>query len=136
MVTPMPSEPLIIPSTSGEGGGIVIRGSELVIGDWSASGTAREVAPLHVHYSDDEAWHVISGALRFRFEDREVVVGAGSSVLAPAGVAHTFGNAGPGSSRFIIILPSRLDQLIERLHETDKTQHAAIYERYASQLLE
>lgn len=115
---------------------MVIRGSELVIGDWAASGTALEVAPLHVHHEDDEAWHVISGALRFRFEDREVVVGAGSSVLAPAGVAHTFGNAGPAPSRFIIILPRRLDELIERLHETDPAEHAAIYERYGSQLLE
>ncbi len=133
---PMPTEPLIIPSTPADVGGIVIRGAELVIGEWSASGTAREVAPLHVHHRDDEAWHVISGALRFRFEDRTVVVGAGSSVLAPAGVAHTFGNAGPAPSRFIIILPSRLDELIERLHETDPTEHAAVYERYASQLLE
>jgi uncharacterized RmlC-like cupin family protein len=132
----MSVEPLIIPALPVEADGMVIRGSELAIGDWAASGTAREVAPLHVHHRDDEAWHVISGALRFWFEDRDVTVGAGSSVLVPAGIAHTFGNAGPAASRFIIILPKRLDDLIALLHETDRSDHEAIYERYTSQLLE
>jgi mannose-6-phosphate isomerase-like protein (cupin superfamily) len=127
---------MIIPASAPGADGVVVRGAQLVIGDWSASGTATEVAPLHVHHQDDEAWHVISGALRFRFEDREVHVGAGSSVLVPAGVAHTFGNAGPSPSRFIIILPERLDELIRRLHDTDRREHTAIYERHASQLLE
>jgi mannose-6-phosphate isomerase-like protein (cupin superfamily) len=129
-------EPLIIPALSLEAAGVVIRGSDLAIGDWAASGTAREVAPLHVHHRDDEAWHVISGALRFRFKDRQVTVGAGSSVLVPAGVAHTFGNAGPAPSRFIIVLPRRLDELIARLHETDRSEHMAVYQQYTSQLLE
>jgi hypothetical protein len=35
---------------------------------------------------------VIAGALRFRFAGEEVIAGAGSTVLVPAGVAHTFGN--------------------------------------------
>ena len=132
----MPAEPMIIPPLSPGADGVVVKGSQLVIGDWSACGTATEVAPLHVHHRDDEAWHVISGALRFRFEDREVDVDEGSSVLVPAGVAHTFGNAGPSPSRFIIILPKRLDELISRLHDSDPSEHMAIYERYASQLLE
>lgn len=132
----MPAEPMIIPPLSPGADGVLVKGSQLVIGDWSASGTATEVAPLHVHHQDDEGWHVISGALRFRFEAREVDVDAGSSVLVPAGVAHTFGNAGPSPSRFIIILPKRLDELISRLHDSDRSEHMAIYERYASQLLE
>jgi mannose-6-phosphate isomerase-like protein (cupin superfamily) len=113
-----------------------IRGTSLVIGDWPADGVASEVAPLHVHHEDDEAWHVVSGALRFRFQDQEVVARAGATVLVPAGVPHTFGNAGPGPSRFIIILPARLDQLISRLHEADPAEHPAIYRRHKSELLE
>jgi hypothetical protein len=52
------------------------------------------------------------------------------------GVAHTFGNAGPDPSRYIIILPARLDELISALHEADRAEHAAIYRRYKSELLE
>jgi hypothetical protein len=66
---------------------VTVRGASLVIQDWAAEGLAREVAPLHVHRADDEAWHVIAGALRFRFADEEIVATAGSTVLVPAGVA-------------------------------------------------
>ena len=79
---------------------------------------------------------MISGELRFRFADEEVIAGAGSTVLVPAGVAHTFGNAGPEASRYIIILPARLDEMISLLHEADRAEHAAIYRRYESELLE
>jgi mannose-6-phosphate isomerase-like protein (cupin superfamily) len=116
--------------------GMDIRGATLVIGAWGATGVASEVAPLHVHHADDEAWHVVSGALRFRFEDGEVTAAAGSTVLVPAGVPHTFGNAGPEPSRFIIILPTRLDEMITQLHAADRAEHPAIYRRYESDLLE
>ena len=121
---------------SAQPGGGSVRGSRLVIQDAPAKGLASEVAPLHVHHADDEAWHVIAGALRFRFAGEEVVAGAGSTVLVPAGVAHTFGNAGPEASRYIIILPARLDEMISLLHEADQAEHAAIYRRYESELLE
>jgi len=131
----MTSEPMIISPGSGRGGRAV-RGTTLVIGDWTADGTDREVAPLHVHHGDDEAWHVVSGALRFRFTGRQVTAPAGATVLVPAGTPHTFGNAGPGPSRFIIILPARLDELISQLHASDPAEHPEIYRRYASELLE
>ena len=126
---------MIIPSEPGRGGR-VIRGATLVIGDWNADGIDRDVAPLHVHHADDEAWHVVSGALRFRFADRQVIAPAGTSVLVPAGTAHTFGNAGPGPSRFLIILPARLDELIGQLHASDPAEHPRIYRSYESELLE
>jgi len=117
--------------------GAAVRGASLVIQDWPAGGPVSEYAPLHVHHADDEAWHVVSGALRFRFAgDHEVVARAGSTVLVPAGVAHTFGRAGAGPSRYIIILPARLDELISQLHAADPAEHAAIYRRHESEMLE
>jgi mannose-6-phosphate isomerase-like protein (cupin superfamily) len=129
------SAPMIISARSGDDGRSV-RGTSLVMQDWPAEGLASEVAPLHVHHADDEAWHVIAGALRFRFADHEVTAAAGSTVLVPAGVPHTFGNAGPERSRFIIILPARLDEMISLLHQGDPAGHPAIYRRYESELLE
>lgn len=127
---------MIIPTQPGDAPGLAVRGANLVIQDWPADGLASEVAPLHVHHADDEAWHVVSGALRFRFADEQVIARAGATVLVPAGVAHTFGNAGPEPSRYIIILPARLDEMIALLHETDRVEHPAIYRRYDSELLE
>lgn len=79
---------------------------------------------------------MVSGAIRFRFKDREFLARAGSTVLVPAGVPHTFGNAGPEPSRFIIILPTRLDELINQLHQAGPAEHAEIYRRHESELLE
>jgi mannose-6-phosphate isomerase-like protein (cupin superfamily) len=132
----MSAAPMIIAPQSGGGPGVAVRGASLVIQDCPAEGLASEVAPLHVHHADDEAWHVIAGALRFRFADKEIVAGSGSTVLVPAGVAHTFGNAGPEPSRYIIILPARLDEMISLLHGAGRAEHAAIYRRYESELLE
>lgn len=127
---------MIIPSQLAAGDSKAVRGTTLVIGDWPAEGIDREVAPLHVHHADDEAWHVVSGAIRFRFESRDLIARAGSTVLVPAGVPHTFGNAGPEPSRFIIILSTRLDELINQLHASDPADHPDIYRRYQSELLE
>jgi mannose-6-phosphate isomerase-like protein (cupin superfamily) len=132
----MAAASMIIAPQAGAAPGVSVRGASLVIQDWPAEGLDREVAPLHVHHANDEAWHVVSGALRFRFAGELVIAEAGSTVLVPAGVAHTFGNAGPEPSRFIIILPARLDELISVLHEADLAEHAAIYRRYESALLE
>jgi hypothetical protein len=43
-------------------------GTSLVVHEWTGAGPAY----MHVHRSDDEAWHVLDGSLRFRFADREV----------------------------------------------------------------
>ena len=127
---------MIIPPLADLSDGAVVKGSHLVIREWRATGTNQDVAPLHVHAADDEAWYVISGALRFRLIDRVVTAEAGSTVLVPAGVAHTFGNAGPAPSRYLLILPTRLDELIARLHEVDAAGREAVYAQYESQLLE
>jgi uncharacterized RmlC-like cupin family protein len=132
----MSGEPLIILAQDMSAPGVGVHGADLVIQNWRAAGTAHEVAPLHVHHADDEAWHVISGALRFRLADREFVAEAGSTVLVPAGVPHTFGNAGPGPSRYILIVPSRLDELISSLHAAAPAERASVYRRYESELLE
>ena len=79
---------MVISPQGGDAPGVTVRGSSLVIQDWPANGLASEVAPLHVHHADDEAWHVVSGALRFRFADEEIIAGAGSTVLVPAGQDH------------------------------------------------
>ena len=58
------------------------------IHEWCGSGPAT----LHVHHSDDEAWHVLDGELTFRYADRTETVGPGHTVFVPAGTApHVHG---------------------------------------------
>jgi len=105
-------------------------GSSLVVREWRGSGPAL----LHVHHEDDEAWHVLEGRLRFRFADRTVDVEAGGTVFVPAGVAHAYEAI---DARYLILITPRLDALIAELQRVrDTTQHAEIYRRHASALVE
>ena len=46
------------------------------------------VVPRHSHVNEQYSW-IISGALKFIFDDREIVVGAGEVLLIPAQVPHS-----------------------------------------------
>jgi Cupin domain len=87
----------------------------------AAAGTSLVIRPayLHVHQSDDEAWHVLEGTLRFKFNDREVDATPGTTVFVPAGLAHTYRAIKP--SRYLIILTPKIGNLIARLLDASKT---------------
>ncbi|HEV8124593.1 MAG TPA: cupin domain-containing protein [Gemmatimonadales bacterium] len=124
------SEPVIqLPGAAGAGGLPAVGGS-FIIKEWRGSGPAT----LHVHYADDEAWHVLEGTLAFRFADREVEVPAGGTVFVPAGVPHTYV---AHEARYLIILTPRLDALIKELQQTpDRAAQAEVYRRHQSEVLE
>jgi len=90
--------------------------------------------PLHVHHNGDEAWHVLEGTLWFRYTDRTDHAPAGTTVLVPAGVAHTFGCEGP--VRYLIIATNEIFALIEALHEPNAGDEAEIYRRFHSEIVE
>ena len=97
---------------------------------WRGSGPAY----LHVHHEDDEAWHVLAGTLRFRFADREVEAGTGTTVFVPAGVAHTY--QADEAARYLIVLTPRVRDLIAELQSTPLAEHAAVMRKYRSERLE
>ena len=105
-------------------------GRSLAIREWRGSGPAR----LHVHHSDDEAWHVLEGTLRFRFADRVVDARPGDTVFVPAGVAHTYDAI---DARYLVFLTPRLVALIDAVQQArDASTHAQIYRDHESELLE
>ena len=106
-------------------------GTSFSIHEWRGSGPAI----LHVHHSDDEAWHVLEGQLTFRYADRSETVGPGTTVFVPAGIAHTF-SAGEGA-RYLIILTPKLSALIAALQtDRDPAHQHEIYRRFDSDVLE
>ena len=106
-------------------------GASFGIHEWRGGGPAT----LHVHHSDDEAWHVLDGQLTFRYADRTETVGPGTTVFVPAGVAHTY--TADGDARYLIILTPRLSALIATLQaDRDPTRQHEIYRRFDSDLLE
>ena len=106
-------------------------GASFEIHEWRGSGPAT----LHVHHSDDEAWHVLEGELTFRYQDRTEIAGPGTTVFIPAGVPHTYTAA--EDARYLIILTPRLSALIAALQaDRDPARQPEIYRRFASELLE
>ena len=57
--------------------------------------------PLHVHHAAEEAFYVLAGTLTVRLGERTIDAVAGSFVLVPRGVAHTFANRGEEPARFL-----------------------------------
>ena len=106
-------------------------GTSFSVHEWRGSGPAT----LHVHHSDDEAWHILEGELTFRYSDRTEVAEPGATVFVPAGMPHTY-SAGAGA-RYLIILTPRIAGLISALQaDRDPGHQHEIYRRFDSELLE
>lgn len=104
-------------------------GSSFIIHEWRGSGPAY----LHVHYADDEAWHVIEGTLTFKFQDRTFEAHQGTTVFVPAGVPHTY--SADASTRYLVILTERLNELIKELQANPFDRHNEIMKKYQSEIL-
>lgn len=74
--------------------------------EWEAPPDAAS-PPVHVHRRTEEGFYVVSGTYRFLVGDVTIEHGAGGHVLVPAGVPHTFWNAGdvPGVALIILTPP-------------------------------
>lgn len=105
-------------------------GSSLVVQEWSGGGPDY----LHIHYADDEVWHVLEGTLTFRFSDSEVEAQPGTTVFVPAGVAHTYYEA-HGPTRYLMILTPRLQQLVSELHSTPYHEHGEVLRKFDSEII-
>jgi uncharacterized cupin superfamily protein len=112
----------------GEGHFLTARGSDMVFKavagttNGSFSFMEREVPPggrrppRHVHDNADEAFYVLAGTLTFYLDDSVSACGAGSFVLAPGGVMHSFGNESAEVARVLIIHAPAMDAYFQALH--------------------
>jgi mannose-6-phosphate isomerase-like protein (cupin superfamily) len=126
-------EPLVGREVGGPEGNFVIAEWE---DDGRRWGRLEEIAPLHIHHSDDEAWYVLEGTLGFVIGDREVEAPAGSAVLVPRGTPHSWWNARPERARYLLVMTPRVRRLVEELHDpANREIMAEVFRRYGSELL-
>src|SRR3954469_4569877 len=57
------------------------------------------VPGVHIHPNQEEAFHVTSGKMRFRYGLKTIVAEAGESVVVPAGKIHSFAQYGEEPSQ-------------------------------------
>lgn len=128
------AQPIIVPEKQARGEGqraIAATGQSFALHEWSGSGPDY----LHIHFSDDEAWHILEGTLTFRFRDRTIEAPAGTTVFVPAGVAHTYYEAA-GPTRYLIVMTPRLRELVAALQGALRQEHQAILRQFASEMVE
>lgn len=73
-------------------------------------------APPHAHANEDEVSYVVEGRVGVWMDGEESVAEAGSYIVKPRGVPHTFWNAGEGWALIVeIISPAGLEVYFEEL---------------------
>jgi mannose-6-phosphate isomerase-like protein (cupin superfamily) len=135
MNAPKPAPPLI--------GQVLGSGSDsFVIAEWrdegAPSGPPRFIAPLHLHRNDDEAWYVLEGTLCVQLGEDIVEARAGSAVLVPRGMPHTYWNPDATPVRYLLVMTPSIYHLIQEIHATRDRSFATmkvLFEKYDSELL-
>ena len=71
--------------------------------------------PAHVHPDRVEAFWVLDGVAEFELDGEERSATAGSFVLVPGGVAHTFGASESQAARVLVLHAPALDDYFREL---------------------
>jgi mannose-6-phosphate isomerase-like protein (cupin superfamily) len=82
-----------------------------------APGPGTRRPPAHRHTNCSEAFFVLDGSISFELDGRTLTGGSGDFVLVPRGAAHTFGNAGAGPARLLVLHAPAMDGYFAQLHE-------------------
>ena len=112
--------------------------STFVVVQWTAdpdTSRAWPIAGLHLHRDEDEAWYVLDGRLGFLIGDEEIEAGAGEGVFVPRGTPHSYWNAAPSQTRYVLVMGPQTAALVDELHQPDITDYAAAFERHGSELV-
>ena len=63
-----------------------------------------EVAPLHIHWREEETFYVQHGTLTIQVGDKMLQAKPGDCVYLPRGVMHSFKNTGNGEAKFLMVV--------------------------------
>lgn len=86
---------------------ILVAGDESITMTWSRFAVGERGPDLHVHHEHTDAFYVARGEITYTFgpadAPRELVAPAGTVLVAPPDVPHSFWNAGPEEAVFLNI---------------------------------
>jgi len=109
--------------------------TDFVIREWRLSPRPGDQAPLHVHHAGDEGFIVLEGRLAVRDAGVRHVLEAGDRHIVRAGAAHTFATVGNGGARVLCVMTPEIDALVQRLHDPDVEDLAAVWAEHRSSVV-
>jgi mannose-6-phosphate isomerase-like protein (cupin superfamily) len=102
-----PTDGEIITDRPGRTVRILVSGDESITMTWSRFAVGEHGPDLHVHHQHTDAFYVVRGEMTYIFgtpdAQRELTVPAGTVLVAPPDVPHSFWNAGPDEAVFLNI---------------------------------
>jgi quercetin dioxygenase-like cupin family protein len=109
IVNPVSGERITFRTTAAESDG------ELLAIDLELAPGGRVPGGLHVHPLQEERFEVVSGRMRFPMRRENIFAGPGGVLVVPAGVPHSFANAGDEDALVRVeVRPAlRMEQLFE-----------------------
>jgi len=97
---------IVVPATAGEDRISILQ-------HWAPFGDS---PPLHIHKTEDEAFRVLEGQFRFRVGDRERLLQAGETLLAPKNVPHSYCIESPEGGSWITVTTSGdFEELVRKI---------------------
>jgi quercetin dioxygenase-like cupin family protein len=91
----------------------------------------------HVHSREEESFYILEGEFTFEVGGQTLVAPAGSFVLGPRGIPHTFWNSGKSDARLLLIIsPPGLEPFFEEYshvlaeHPGDLQKQAEVAGKY------
>jgi mannose-6-phosphate isomerase-like protein (cupin superfamily) len=83
----------------------------------------------HSHERTYDGYYVLEGSISFLLEGEELSLAAGSFVLVPPGIVHTFSNPGHEPARILnVIQPAGYEQYLKEAAELPSPDPAAMAE--------
>jgi quercetin dioxygenase-like cupin family protein len=81
-----------------------------------------DMPPLHVHYEEDEVFHVLEGQVTLFLPGSEVLVDTGETFRAPRGIPHTYRVESPKARLLVFCVPARFDAFVRAVSEPAPTE--------------
>ena len=96
---------------------------------------AGRLVPPHVHRNEDEYSYILEGRIGARIGDEILEAGAGSYIIKPRDIPHTFWNVGPEPARLIeIITPAGFEHFFHELGDLAATSAHDDFPRLRAEL--
>jgi mannose-6-phosphate isomerase-like protein (cupin superfamily) len=83
-----------------------------------ASARLGDMPPLHVHHREDEIFHVLEGRMTLHLPGEQVELEAGSTLLAPKGVPHTYRVESETARWLVVCQPAGFERFVAAISQT------------------
>jgi len=81
-------------------------------------GARGDAVPLHAHDNEDEVLYVLEGELTVLLVDEELSAPAGSALILPRGVEHSFVVESEGARVLVVFSPAGIEGFVEEMGRT------------------